>query len=271
MKGMDENTQNEIERYLYNEFNDEERTLFKQKMEADTALKEEVLLQKSIHNVLGAKKTTQNSSFKKESVEALKTLLKSEEYQEIQSNLKTNTTHYLERQQRGVSRKKSQYRIVLAIAAVFIAFIVITPFLNNSNIQNHYNEYADWNSIPSFIEKGVAEKKLTDIEQSYHSQDYFNVIKLIEALPEKSKTSFPNLFIYLGASYFHQNNYEKAMKTFNEFSRSEAYDHSKGFWYISLIYLKEDKLEEAKKVLKIIIKNDYFNYKKATQLLKEIE
>jgi len=268
---MDENTQKEIERYLHDEFSDEEKALFLQKMEANLLLKEEVLLQESIHNILSTKgNTSQNTSFKKEDIEELKNLLKSEKYQEIQSNIKTNTAHYLA-SQKSNSRKKNQYRIALAIAVVFVAIIIMMPFLNNTTSQNYYTEYADWNVMPSFVEKGVVEKNLIDIELSYNSQNYFNTIRLIESLSEKSKTNYPNLSIYLGASYFHQNNYKKALETFNEFSKSNAYDYSKGFWFISLIYLKQNKIKEAKKVLKIIKKNKYYNYKKSIQLLKEID
>ena len=80
-----------------------------------------------------------------------------------------------------------------------------------------------------------------------------------------------NLSIYLGASYFHTSNYDKALEIFSDFSTSDAYDSSKGYWYTALVYLKQEKTDEAKEILKFITKDtSHYNYKKATELLKEM-
>ena len=268
---MDNNRQEEIERYLHHQMNSEELLLFQQKMEADALLKEDVLLQQSIHNAFSNEATIEvNQSPKNKEVEKIRTLLRSEKYENIFSNIKSNTANYLEQQKKS-SRKKYKYRAMSAIAAVFIALITIIPFSQNNTTPSYYTEYANWNNIPSFVEKGNAEKNLAAVEKNYKLKNYNAVIDLIHSLADTTKIKHPNLSIYLGASYFHTSNYDKALEIFNDFSTSDAYDSSKGYWYTALVYLKQEKLDEAKKILELITKDaSNYNYKKATELLQEM-
>lgn len=269
---MDNNRQEEIERYIHHQMDSEELFLFQQKMEADALLKEDVLLQQSIHNAFANEAIIEaNQSSKNKEVEKLTTLLRSEKYENIFSNIKANTANYLE-QQKKPSRKKYKFRAMSAIAAVFIAFIILVPFYQNNNTQTLYAKYAnDMNNLPSFIEKGTIEKNLQQVEKNYKSKDYHTVIDLIHSLADSTKTQYPNVSIYLGASYFHTNNYDKALEIFSDFSTSDAYDSSKGYWYTALVYLKQEKTDEAKKILELITKDtSHYNYKKATELLQEM-
>ncbi len=268
---MDENVQIEIERYLRDELNREEKQLFIKKIEADPLLKEEVDLQQSLFNVLGNKGNgVENLNNNTDEVKKIRTLLKSEEYKKIAANINENTISYLKAEKKQ-SRKKVMFRSALAMAAVLVLFFALTPLLKNDNAQL-YNDYAQWDNIPSFVEKGTTEMTLVDVEKKYKLQEYREVIEITNAIPENIKVSNPNLFIYLGASYFQNNEYEKALETFSVFANSSAYDSSKGHWYMTLVYLKQDRLEDAKNELKIITSSaNNYNYDKALELSKKLE
>ena len=184
---MDNNRQEEIERYLHHQMDSEELFLFQQKMEADALLKEDVLLQQSIHNAFANEATIEvNQSSKNKEVEKLTTLLRSEKYENIFSNIKSNTANYLEQQQKP-SRKKYRFRAISAIAAVFIAFIIIIPFSQNNTTQTLYAKYEnDFNTIPSFIEKGTIEKNLEKVQKNYKSKR-FRDFRTISVYNNKNK------------------------------------------------------------------------------------
>ncbi|MGB0879586.1 MAG: tetratricopeptide repeat protein [Polaribacter sp.] len=265
---MDENIQKEIERYLQKEMNSKERTLFEQKIEADSELKEEVFLQQSIHDVFANESNSKtNQPFKKEEVEKMKTLLRSEEYQDAYSTIKANTSNYLAQKKKNNFYKK--YKYLMAITAIFIVILII-PFSIDTGEQTLYKEFASWNDLPSYVEKGT-EKSIIGVEKNYNEKQYSKVIDVVNSFPDTTKATCPNVSLYLGASYFHQNNYDKAIEIFNNFSQSDAYDSSKGYWYMVLVYLKQEKLDEAEKILNLITKDStHYNYKKATELLQKI-
>jgi hypothetical protein len=66
------------------------------------------------------------------------------------------------------------------------------------------------------------------------------------------------------------NQFQDAEKTLNSFIESDFVDAENGYWLKSLLYLKSEQIEKAKTTLSLIIKNAYFNYKKAEEVLKKI-
>ena len=64
--------------------------------------------------------------------------------------------------------------------------------------------------------------------------------------------------------------FQEAEKTLDSLINSDLVDAEKGYWLKSLSYIKSKEIEKARNTLSIIIKNSYFNYKKATIVLKEI-
>ena len=125
-----------------------------------------------------------------------------------------------------------------------------------------YEKYANWNDLPSLIEKGTKENNLNEIEQAFNAEDYNNVLLLV------ADTKDPYQLIYKGVSYVKQENYQAAEQVFNTLIATKSLESSRGYWYNFLIYLKQDKNEEAKKMIDKILESKHnFNYKIALELV----
>ena len=66
------------------------------------------------------------------------------------------------------------------------------------------------------------------------------------------------------------NQFQEAEKTLNSLISSNLIDAEKGYWFKSLLYLKSNQIEKVKATLSLIIKNSYFNNKKARELLESL-
>lgn len=254
----------EIEAYLQNEMSKSDRVLFEKRLEKDILLKEELNLHVSLNNTLNNEQTTsiesdlENATFKE-----TKALLKSKTFQGISKNINLTSNQYFEERNRKKTPKKRLYYIT-AIAATLVLLIGLTTFLNTPNA-NLYKEYNTWNDLPSKIEK--SDNLAINIETYYNEKAY---TKIIDLLIDKEQNTHE--LIYLGASYFQLNKYEKSIEIFDELIASNSIDNSKGYWYKMLIHLKQKDTKKTKGLLTTITQNKQnYNYKKAIEIIKKLE
>jgi tetratricopeptide (TPR) repeat protein len=75
----------------------------------------------------------------------------------------------------------------------------------------------------------------------------------------------------LGVSYLEIGEYQKSLQIFNKLLKSDSLDSSKGYWYITLVYLKKGDKQKAKDTLLLILKNEKnFNFRKAEELFDKL-
>lgn len=265
MKETNEKILEEIEAYLQNKMSKANTELFAQRIKTDLELKELVSLYDSVDVVLGEKQETKaNNEGEEEEKQKIKQLLESEKYKSISENLKTVNSQYQSEKQKGKGIKRYLY-IATSAAAILIMYFVLTQY--NGNMNSYYNENANWEDFPSLIEKGYTQNEASKIETLYAEHKYKEVITFVT----NHKENEVNSLLYLGGSYFHQNEYSEAHKIFDKIITTNSIDKSKGYWYKTLIYLKQKDKEQAKKMLAIITKNpNNYNYKKAVLLLKKL-
>lgn len=267
MKETNEKILEEIEAYLQNKMTEAETELFTQRIKTDLELKELVSLYDSIDVVLGEKQksATMNES-DKEQKQKIEQLLESEKYKKISKNLKTINNQYQNEKQKGKGIKRYLY-IATSVAAILIMFFAITQY-NGNNMNSYYNENANWEDFPSLIEKGYTQNEASKVETLYAEHKYKEVIAFV--LNHKNKEV--NSLLYLGGAYFYQKEYRESHKIFDKIITTNSIDKSKGYWYKTLIYLKQKDKEQAKKMLTIITKNpNNYNYEKAVLLLKKLK
>ena len=145
----------------------------------------------------------------------------------------------------------------------------ISFFLNQyETTESYYKKYAQWNDLPSFIEKGVAANLFVKGELLFKEKKYQEAITTLSTIDSKD-VYYPFALMYIGASYDKLNENAKAIATFLRLSQLTSFEeYSKGYWYEFLIHLKMSNQEEAKKVQSIILK-DSSNYNYA--IAKDIE
>lgn len=260
---MEEKVQKEIERYLHNEMNMEERSIFEKQMKSDVLLKEEVLLQIAIHESFDdtSIEHTQNI-YDLNLITKIKEQLQSDELRKTSKFIRKSTQKHKESNKNNI---KLVSKFIASIAAiVLISFMLFYNYQQNS--LSLYNEYADWDNLPSLIEKGES-NVISELELLYDEEEYK---KIISRNTTSSKT--PYELIYIGASYIKLNDFSNASITFEKLINTNSLESSRGYWYKLLIYLKQDKLNDANNMLTIILNDKKnYNYEKSIELSERIK
>ncbi len=127
--------------------------------------------------------------------------------------------------------------------------------------------------MPSFIVRGeTINKKKVKIEQLYDAKKYNQVIILCDSLLAFETPIDPNILIFKGLSQMAVNQHDEALKTFSSLIQNKnLIDFHKGYWYMALLYLKNNEKNNAIKTLKIIADNNtFYHHQDAIKILKKL-
>lgn len=134
-----------------------------------------------------------------------------------------------------------------------------------------YGNYSEYSNLPSFVSRSNAEEnKLYEAETLFKSEQYKDALEIFQTNFGGSKDE-GSVFIYTGLSQLELKQYEQAESTFNKLIESDLLDAQKGYWYKALLYLKQDKVEEAKSILNQIVEKSQYNHPKAKALLSDLK
>ncbi len=267
---FENNRQQEIDAYLEGKMSQKEVMIFEEKLEKDSELKENVLLQQSIHQSFKEDDwSTIPNSTDNEELQSMQSILRNEQNTIISSTIRQVGDQYINKDRPTKSNTRFYLRIAMA-AAVLMLFAL--PFLINLNSKSYYDQYANWEHLPSLRSKGNTQAKIIEGESLYLSQQYTDAIQYFEENIDKQDTYYSYALIYLGTSYFQIDNIEKAHQTYDLLIDSNTLQSSYGYWYKLLLYLKSENIEKAKEMITLIVSNpDHYNYKEARKLEKELE
>lgn len=163
--------------------------------------------------------------------------------------------------------KKRAYLKYYIAASVAVFFSVIFLLTSNSSLENCYYENVNWDELPSFVSKEQAVSDFTKGETFFKNNDFEKAILIFSTI-QPTNELYPYSLMYLGASYDKLNRNDKALQVFDKLIKLQNFEeHSRGYWYQLLIYLKENNKGKAVEVRNIILKDDSnFNYEKAKNL-----
>lgn len=258
--------QHKIDLYLSNTMSESERLSFEKQMESDTDLKEQVLLQKSIGEVLFESEFDHIKDDEKgKELDQIKNTLKTKEYQEHQESLKSTALIYQKTKQRR------KLLLVSSVAAAILAITSIFLFPTKDTFETIYAEYADWDELTSYVEQSDA-NDFSKGELLYQEKKYAEAIQFFEIYTkDQNKKLYAPGLMYLGASYFANDNASEALAKYDLLINSNSYDSSKGYWYKLLIYLKQKDSSQVNKTLEMILSNqNNYNYQKAEEIKKSL-
>lgn len=256
--------QKKIDSYLNNTMSTTERLLFEQEMKNNAALKEDVLLQKSMSEIVFNHDLSHiEDPSKDQELAAIKKTLEKESYQQYQRNIKKVASVY------SSKRKKRIFFYFGSIAATALVLVTVLLVPNDPSFETIYAEYSNWDELTSYVEQSESQNEFSKGEFLYKEKKYTQAILFFERYTKDPNTTlYAAGLLYLGASYFKEGNYEKAIETYDALIHSDSYDNSKGYWYQLLIYLKQEDTSQVKATIQIIL-SDQNNYKYNTVL--EIE
>ncbi len=262
----------EMNRYLNDEMDELERKRFERKLENDEKLRKELVLEKELREVLNEDSdyTVFNSQQKNEELSALKTKLRSDEYQELSNTIKSVGKEYLENEEATKPRKN--YYKYISLAAVLVLFFGIYFSQINTSLDSYYEANVNWNELPSFTEKGQQEDLFSQGEMAFKASNYEEAIAKFTQI-ETTHELYVYSLQYLGASYDLLNKNDKAITTFQKLANiGNTHQHSKGNWYEALMHLKNNDREKAITTLEKSAKNPKaYKHKEAKELIEEIK
>ncbi|WP_420574145.1 tetratricopeptide repeat protein [Kordia sp.] len=261
----------DLERYLKGEMTGIELRMFEDKLKGDEELREELRLQIELSEALDNE--SDFSIFKeklnRDEVDKLKTKLRSKEYQDLSASIRNAEKVYFS--EKDKVRPFQKYYRYLAIAGVIILFFSIYFTQITSSYSSYYDEYVDWSTLPSFVEKGNL-NAFSKGEIAFKKEDYKTAIEQFTQVQTTDELYIFSLQ-YLGASYDKLDENDKAIATFQKLADlNTSYESSKGSWYEAMMHLKMDNKEKAIYVLNTYIDNpNNFNYSEAKVLLRKLQ
>ncbi len=264
------NLEKEIETYLNGEMTVDEQKIFEKKIESDPAAQKEFKIYKEMYTLYNdADWEISNNAAQNDKITAYEAFLKSEKGQSISKNIQKAEDAYFN------SSSTKIKKIVLyagSIAALLVLGLFVFVQLNKDiDTKSLYAEHKNWNDLPSLsLRNGVT--SLSEGEMLFRKKQYDTALTVFKSYVSKNATqSNPQVLLYIGVTQLELDQNEAAIKSFKKLMDSKTLDASKAYWYLSLAYLKINKVEEAKKQLQILSRNSQnYKYKEAKELLKKL-
>jgi hypothetical protein len=152
-------------------------------------------------------------------------------------------------------------------AAILLVALAMT-FYTNKNV-DYYEEY--FTVYPNVYQPIVrGDNTNNQAFQAYENGNYLAAIEAFNASKDVSKN--PNLQFYLAQSYLATNNIDKAEFLLKKLSVTDFEFQVESKWYLSLIYLKNGEISQAKKELTAMNGLDSdFKFDERTLILQKLD
>jgi tetratricopeptide (TPR) repeat protein len=256
-----------IENYLKNTLSESDELDFIKRMSNDSGFKEKVTFEKQLLETLNENNWSFSENNPSNEVKDLEDVFKSDDVRKIKEAISIAHKEY-------VSNGKSNNKFIyFAAASVAVLFSVYSLFFTVNQSPNElYAEYIKTNELYSNISRG--EEALLDglapAELNFKKKNYDKALPVFIKELSKDENN-ASLYLYVTISQIELNQFSEAEETLNVLINSDLIDAEKGYWYKSLLFVKSNQLEKAKKQLEFIIKNSYFKSEEAKELLRKLE
>jgi hypothetical protein len=263
----------QIDGYLKGSLSISESDAFKKRLLNEPELQEEVRLQQQLFDTLGTEEWhTIHQTNNKERLAALKSKIRSKEYQDLSANIRNAEVVYFNDQKNTGTSFRKYYRYIAAAAAIILFFgIYVTQM--NSSYSSYYENHVDWSTeLPSFVEKGQEKNAFLEGEIAFKQEKYNEAITFFQKVTPTDEL-YTSSLVYLGASYDILDQNEKAIATFKKLANvDDEYERSRGNWYLAMIHLKMENKDKAIEALQKNAKDvNSHKYDEAKILLRKLE
>ncbi|NER18692.1 tetratricopeptide repeat protein [Spongiivirga citrea] len=187
---------------------------------------------------------------------------------------KKNLLEQYEKDRDIIDGTKASKRKWLPIAAA-IALLFSLGIYIGTNIQpdgtSLYDEYYEMypNTVYSITRSGGEESIERSAFEAYEGGDYPGAINYFNQLKEDKDAK--NIDFYIGQAYLANSEYENAILAFNKVVKTHEEFTQESRWYLALSYLKQEDVNNAKKILTEIEQKNTYKKEAAIQLLKALD
>lgn len=166
-------------------------------------------------------------------------------------------------------------KFAAAAAAVILLLILPLYFYTGSGDAENYQllaeQYIAEDTFPSSDTRmGSEEEKMLwgEAKEAYQQKSYSEAAEKISQIAPKNQEQW----FYLGLSHLYQSpsNYSKVIETLQEARKLDGRFKHEINWFLSLAYLKNEQLTEAKTELENIVKLNRWKIEEAKKLLKSL-
>lgn len=260
----DANKDELIEQYLLGNLSGVLLNEFKKRLDNNEQFRREVAVQKAIiRNIKTVGRKEWSDKLKSFHNELYSDKFKEENVQPVITRIKPRRRLY---------EKKFILAAATIIGLIFISGLLFTTLNNRAGSESIFQA----NYIPyAYLDqstRALPTDTLTLRDQAFQAYEQRNYLKSIELFKSiLAKGEDETVLFYLGNAYLSANRAPDAESTFKEYlSKYKEYE-AESRWYLSLSYLKQKKLKEARSVLEAISKENNDYSKKAILILKDLQ
>lgn len=256
---MNDELQNQIERYLLREMAEEEERNFTARVNSDDSLKREVELTALI---IGATKKVGEKSDLSE-IEALK-------------NVTSADIERLTRRKKNISAPKIIYWAVSSAAVILLAVVLNHSYQQNRQATRLFAAYYQPFEDDLGTHRGSSDISAADADLLAKGLEFYNEKKYAEALGlfnQVSEKNQPSVVVYQAVCLLETDKAKQAA----ELLQTAISENGEGWeyyqdaeWYLALAYIKAKQMKEAKVVFKQIVDNGRVYAEKAGEFLQRL-
>lgn len=161
----------------------------------------------------------------------------------------------------STSNKRIRPIIILLTAAVFLlSAFIISPKSKNQNTDRIYKRYYEPLPVSTGIQRGEVENTVENIAvdlQLYLEGEYETSINHFQGLKLASEYQ-KAVHFYMGLSYIGAEKYSEAIAVLEPLIDDNAIYVAEAKWYLSLCYIKRDRIDDANELLSELEQYSYY-------------
>lgn len=172
-----------------------------------------------------------------------------------------------------IKTRKPYTLALVTLMVACLAAIFFFAFPKEIDMTQLYTNNSSWDELPSLVIKGTStnEKRL-EVERAFEDENFELAISLSEIIITNTTLVDANMQLYKGVSHLELNEFDKALEAFTILTESNSIDNHKGYWYIALVYLKQENKARAIEALEQVTSfKENYKYERARDLLEELE
>ncbi|MGM0408368.1 MAG: tetratricopeptide repeat protein [Bacteroidota bacterium] len=239
----------QIERYLANEMTVREQTAFEDLLRKDPELMEEFLLRKKVNEAI---------------------------IEDDIINLRDQIDHIASPKNLTIKHKSVFYALAAAIVIAFVvvgAHFIMQPEVHDGDqlFSSNYTTYPSVLNSRSANAVSVEEQLIRDAFKYYDHKNFKKATTHFSDLLTIDSKNHMAMF-YLAISYIELENYAEAEIYLNQLlgNQNQIFWEQTN-WYLSLVYLKQNKREKAVELLQIIIDENFSRSSDASKILDKLD